>query len=104
MTGTPAIRPFLEIVFNCKMQNKDKYFLSLQSSEKLSDGELSRLASRITQNNLKTIAINYLVLTQDTVDNIMSASGSDVEEFKRRVLFHWRNCAAPKGRKVRHFF
>ena len=73
-------------------------------SEVLNDGELSRLACKITPENLTTTAINYLGFTQVDTDNLRSVTRHDVEDFKRRILIDWRNRAAPKGRKVRRFF
>ena len=85
------------------MKSKNKHFLSLQLSEELKDGELSRLASKITPEHLTTIAINYLGFTQVDTDNLKSATRHDVEDFKRRILIEWRKRAAPEGRKVRRF-
>ena len=70
----------------------------------MNDGELSRLAGKITPENLTTIAINYLGFTQVDTDNLKSATRHDVEDFKRRILIDWRNRVAPEGRKVRCFF
>ena len=70
-------------------------------SDVLNDGELSRLASEITPENLTTIAINYLGFKIVDIDNLRSATRHDVEDFKRRILIDWRNRAAPKGRKCK---
>ena len=89
--------------FNSK--NKDERtpysFTSIvQIETTLSDGDLSRLARRISPQNLSTIAIEQLDFTSDQLETMEDECRENVDKFRRNILIKWRNKSIKHTRQV----
>ena len=57
----------------------------------LSMGHIEELCEIITDKNMATIAIKYMGIEYETVENLKSKNKGDAEGFSRDVLVKWRN-------------
>ena len=57
----------------------------------LSMGHIEDLSEMITDKNMTTVAINYLGIEYETLENLRSKNRADVTGFNRDVLVKWRN-------------
>ena len=57
----------------------------------LSSGDIEGLSEIITDKNMATIAIKYLGIEYETVENLRSKNRGDTTGFNRDVLVKWRN-------------
>ena len=57
----------------------------------LTSGDIQGLSEIITDKNMATIAIKYLGIEYETVENLRSQNRGDITGFKRDVLVMWRN-------------
>ena len=59
-------------------------------SDQLSDKQIGHLAAAISTNDMESIAVNYMDISDVTVKNIRhDASGS--EAFNREIFHRWKN-------------
>ena len=64
-------------------------YLQLQTN--ITDKELARIAQRMSCKKLKTVAVRYLGLTKDDLENMEEEYRRDKDELKRNILRDWRN-------------
>ena len=57
----------------------------------LTSGDIEGLSEIITDKNMATIAIKYLGIEYETVENLRSKNRGDTVGFNRDVLVKWRN-------------
>ena len=57
----------------------------------LTVGDIEGLSEAITDKNMATIAIKYLGIEYETVENLRSKNRGDVTGFNRDVLVKWKN-------------
>ena len=57
----------------------------------LTAGDIEGLSEIITDKNMATIAIKYLGIEYETVENLRSKNRGDVTGFNRDVLYKWKN-------------
>ena len=81
-----------------KLINQEIYYstdddgvASVAQISKLSDQEIEGLSEVIVTKHMATIAIKYLGLPQETVENLRSTRHGDSTAFNRDVLVRWRN-------------
>ena len=54
-------------------------------------GHIEELSEIITDKNMATIAIKYLGIEYETVENLRSKNRGDITGFNRDILVKWRN-------------
>ena len=57
----------------------------------LSMGHIEDLSEAITDKNMATIAIKYLGIEYETVENLRSKNRGDITGFNRDILVKWKN-------------
>ena len=72
--------------------------------EVLTDGELARLAPKISSVNMQSIAVQQLGFTDAQVKTIIHQCWQDMESFVREILVRWRNRNATNSCKVLQYF
>ena len=57
----------------------------------LSMGHIEELSEAITDKNMATIAIKYLGIEYETVENFKSKNRGNITGFNRDILVKWKN-------------
>ena len=61
------------------------------SSKLLTNKQRVKLAAKISKSSMKSIALGYLDLDEETIKNLDDTNKDDVEGFNRDVLKMWEN-------------
>ena len=69
----------------------------------LSDDIIARLAESISATNMETIAINYLKIPFETVENLKYNDRGNATALNRSLLNRWK-CMNPGGNQVQVSF
>ena len=81
----PVFRPSM------RQQEIESINMDTISDLKLTDSQVEDLAQVIVSKHMATIAIKYLVLSHETVENLKLIRQGDYIAFNRDVLVLWRN-------------
>ena len=81
----PVFRPSM------RQQEIDSINMNTISDLKLTDSQVEDLAQVIVSKHMATIAIKYLGLPHETVENLKLIRQGDYIAFNRDVLVLWRN-------------
>ena len=61
-------------------------------NEELKDGQIARIAGKISSKSLKMVAVTYRMGVEQTdLDNITTSALGDEQEVIRKLLGTWRN-------------
>ena len=62
------------------------------ANEELRDGQISRIAPKISSKSLKIVVLNYKMgIEQTDLDNITTAADGNEQEVIRQLLIKWKN-------------
>ena len=72
--------------------------MASKKKDMLTNKQRVKLAAKISKPSMKSIALGYLDLDEETMENVDGAKKDDVEAFNREILKQWEyGNSAPYG-------